>query len=213
VEVRILLIIGIAGGTGAGKTTVARSLAGRLGSDDVTYLQQDWYYLDRSHLTIEEREQLNLDHPESFDSHLLLSHLNQLREGNSIEAPIYDYIVHTRTMNTNSLPARPVVILEGILVLAIPEIRSVLDIKVFVDADPDIRLIRRLERDIKERGNTMETAIKRYLTTVKPMHEAFVEPSKRHADIIVPRGGQNVIAVDILSSLVENYLNNRFNQS
>jgi uridine kinase len=213
VEVRILLIIGIAGGTGAGKTTVARSLAGRLGSDDVTYLQQDWYYLDRSHLTIEEREQLNLDHPESFDSHLLLSHLNQLREGNSIEAPIYDYIAHTRTMNTNSLPARPVVILEGILVLAIPEIRSVLDIKVFVDADPDIRLIRRLERDIKERGNTMETAIKRYLTTVKPMHEAFVEPSKRHADIIVPRGGQNVIAVDILSSLVENYLNNRFNQS
>jgi uridine kinase len=204
-----LLIIGIAGGTGAGKTTVARSIAGRLGTDDVTYMQQDWYYLDRSELTMEERDKLNLDHPDAFDSQLLLSHLNQLRQGAAIEAPTYDYLAHTRGTKTNSMPARPVVVLEGILVLAIPDILSVLDIKVFVDADPDIRLIRRLERDIKERGNTMESAIKRYLTTVKPMHEAFVEPSKRHADIIVPRGGQNEIAIDLLSSLVENYLEDR----
>jgi uridine kinase len=208
-EVQTLLIIGIAGGTGAGKTTVARAIAGRLGTDDVTYMQQDWYYLDRSQLTLEERDKLNLDHPDSFDSQLLLSHLNQLRQGLTIEAPTYDYLAHTRGPKTISMPARPVVILEGILVLAIPDILSVLDIKVFVDADPDIRLIRRLERDIRERGNTMESAIKRYLTTVKPMHEAFVEPSKRHADIIVPRGGQNEIAIDLLSSLVENYLEDR----
>lgn len=207
-EVQILLIIGIAGGTGAGKTTVARSIAGRLGSDDVTYMQQDWYYNSHPELTLEERDQLNLDHPDSFDSHLLLSHLDQLRQGISVEAPIYDYLAHTRTNKTNTMPARPVVILEGILVLAIPEIRSLLDIKVFVDADPDIRLIRRLERDMKERGNNLETAIKRYLTTVKPMHEAFIEPSKRYADIIVPRGGHNEIAIDLLSSLVESYLNN-----
>lgn len=203
-----MLIIGIAGGTGAGKTTVARSIAERLGDENVVYLSQDWYYYDRSGLTVEEREQLNLDHPDSFDNHLLLSHLNQLRQGKSIEVPTYDYLAHSRTAMTVPVSAKPVTILEGILVLAIPEIREILNIKVFVEADPDIRLIRRLERDMKERGSTLEAAIKRYLTSVKPMHEAFIEPSKRHADIIVPRGGQNEIAINLLSSLVEHYLPN-----
>lgn len=207
-----MLIIGIAGGTGAGKTTVARSIAERLGGENVSYLSQDWYYHDRSGLTMEEREQLNLDHPDSFDNQLLLDHLSQLRQGNSIEVPAYDYLAHSRTARTVPMSAKQVVILEGILVLAILEIRAVLDIKVFVEADPDIRLIRRLERDMKERGSTLETAIKRYLTSVKPMHEAFIEPSKRHADIIVPRGGQNEIAISLLSSLVEHYLPNHLKQ-
>lgn len=207
-----MLIIGIAGGTGAGKTTVARSIAERLGGENVSYLSQDWYYHDRSGLTMEEREQLNLDHPDSFDNQLLLNHLSQLRQGNSIEVPAYDYLAHSRTARTVPMSAKQVVILEGILVLAILEIRAVLDIKVFVEADPDIRLIRRLERDMKERGSTLETAIKRYLTSVKPMHEAFIEPSKRHADIIVPRGGQNEIAISLLSSLVEHYLPNHLKQ-
>lgn len=201
-----MLIIGIAGGTGAGKTTVARSIAERLGDENVVYLSQDWYYYDRSGLTVEEREQLNLDHPDSFDNHLLLSHLNQLRQGNSIEVPTYDYLAHSRTARTVPVSAKPVAILEGILVLAIPEIREILNTKVFVEADPDIRLIRRLERDMKERGSSLEGAIKRYLTSVKPMHEAFIEPSKRYADIIVPRGGQNEIAINLLSSLVKHYL-------
>jgi len=187
---------------------VARSIADRLGNDNVAYISQDWYYLDRSHLTLEEREQLNLDHPDAFDNQLLLFHLNQLRQGTPVEVPTYDYLTHTRTTKTALLPVKPVVILEGILVLAVSEIRSALAIKVFVDADPDIRLIRRLERDMKERGNTLETAIKRYLSTVKPMHEAFVEPSKRYADIIVPRGGQNEIAISLLASMIERYLPN-----
>jgi uridine kinase len=208
VEVRTLLIIGIAGGTGAGKTTVARAIADRLGYENVTYLSQDSYYRDHSHMKIEERAKLNLDHPDAFDNTLLLSHLEQLRAGNSIDVPVYDYFIHSRTTKTTLMPARQVVILEGILVLAVPEILSILDVKVFVDADPDIRVIRRLERDIKERGSNMESSINRYISTVKPMHEAFVEPSKRHADIIVPRGGQNEIAINLLSALVESHLPN-----
>jgi uridine kinase len=199
------MIIGIAGGSGAGKTTVARTIAERIGKENVSYLSQDWYYLDRSHLAPAERENLNLDHPNAFDSQLLISHLNQLRQGLIIQVPTYDYSTHTRTPNTVSVLPKSVAILEGILVLAIEELRSVLDFKIFVDADPDIRLIRRLERDIKERGSTFENTIKRYLSTVKPMHEAFVEPSKRNSDIIVPRGGQNEIATDMLGDLVEHY--------
>lgn len=199
------MIIGIAGGSGAGKTTVARNIAERLGRENVDYLSQDWYYMDRSDLSLKEREKLNLDHPNAFDSRLLTSHLTQLRQGFPIEVPIYDYNIHNRTAKTMPMLPKSVAILEGILVLAIAELRSILDFKVFVDADPDIRLIRRLERDIKERGSTMESTIERYLSTVKPMHDAFVEPSKRYADIIVPRGGQNEIATNLLVDLVEHY--------
>jgi uridine kinase len=206
--VDIVKIIGIAGGSGAGKTTVARTIAERLGKENVAHLSQDWYYLDRSHLTLEERENLNLDHPNAFDCRLLISHLKQLGQGLPIEIPVYDYNIHNRTTKTVSMQPKTVAILEGILVLAIAELRSVLDFKVFVDADPDIRLIRRLERDIKERGSTFEKTVKRYLSSVKPMHDAFVEPSKRYADIIVPRGGQNVMAIDLLAGFAEHFLPN-----
>jgi len=201
----MLIIIGIAGGSGAGKTTVARTIAERFGKENVAYLSQDWYYMDRSHMSLEEREKENLDHPNAFDSELLIAHLNQLRNGLPIEVPTYDYSIHSRTPGTVPMSPKSVAILEGILVLAIAELRSLFDVKVFVDADPDIRLIRRIERDIKERGSTFENTVKRYLSTVKPMHDAFIEPSKRYADIIVPRGGQNEIATDLLVNLVEHY--------
>lgn len=199
-------IIGIAGGSGAGKTTVARTIAEKLGKENVAYLSQDWYYMDRSHMTFEEREKENLDHPKAFDSQLLVSHLNQLRNGLTIEVPVYDYSVHNRTSSTKTMTPKSVAILEGILVLAIKEVCSMLDFKIFVDADPDIRLIRRIERDIRERGSTYDNTIKRYLSTVKPMHDAFVEPSKSCADIIIPRGGQNEIATELLGNLVEHYI-------
>lgn len=200
-----MMIIGIAGGSGAGKTTVARTIAERLGQENVAYLSQDWYYKDRSNMSLKEREKVNLDHPNAFDSKLLLSHLNLLRQGLPIEIPVYDYSIHSRTKETRHMAPQSVAILEGILVLAIEELRSVLDFKVFVDADPDIRLIRRLERDIKERGITYDNTIKRYLSTVKPMYDAFIEPSKRYADIIVPRGGENENATNLLAEMVEHY--------
>ena len=199
------MIIGIAGGSGAGKTTVARTIAERLGNDNVGYLSQDWYYLDKSDMTDEEVAKLNLDHPNAFDTELLIEHLKQLKEGKNIEVPVYDFKTHSRIKETLIQEPKSVIILEGILVLAIEELRKVIDFKIFVDADPDIRLIRRLERDIKERGKTYDGTIKRYLTTVKPMHDAFVEPSKMDADLIVPRGGQNELATDLLSDFVEHY--------
>lgn len=204
------MIIGIAGGSGAGKTTVARSIAEGIGQENVAYLSQDWYYMDHTHLTLEERAKLNMDHPNSFDSQLLIAHLNQLHQGLTIEVPAYDFGSFNRTTDTTPMSPKSVVILEGILILAIPELRSVLDFKVFVDAAPDIRLIRRLERDIKERGRTFDETIKRYLSTVRPMHEAFVEPSKRYADLIVPRGGENDIATNVLADLVEHYANHKY---
>jgi uridine kinase len=201
-----MMIIGIAGGSGAGKTTVASTIAERLGKENVAYLSQDWYYNDRSNMTLKEREKENLDHPKAFDTKLLVSHLNLLRQGMPIEVPVYDYSIHSRTRDTVNMTPKSVAILEGILVLAIEDLRSILDFKVFVDADPDIRLIRRLERDIKERGSTYDKTIERYLSTVKPMYDAFIEPSKRYADIIVPRGGQNDNATNLLADMVEHYI-------
>ena len=203
-----MLVIGIAGGSGAGKTTVAKAIVNRLGDNNVALISQDWYYLDRSHIPMEQREQINLDHPDSFDNRLLFYHLNQLQQGIPIDVPTYDYFTHTRTPKTIPFPVKPVIVVEGILVLAEKELRSIMDIKVFVDTDPDIRLIRRLTRDIKERNSTLEAVIERYIKTVKPMHDAFIEPSKRHADIIIPKGGENEIAIDLLTSEVEHYLSN-----
>lgn len=200
-----MLVVGIAGGSGAGKTTVARSIAEKLGKENVSYVSQDWYYLDQSHLPLETRKQLNMDHPDAFDSQLLVAHLTRLRQGEVVDIPTYQFGQYTRGTATFPLAPQSVLLLEGILVLAIPEVREVLDFKVFVDADADIRLIRRLDRDIRERGISYEDTIKRYLSTVRPAHEAFVEPSKRYADIIVPRGGDNEVATNILADWVEHH--------
>ncbi|MDD2371521.1 MAG: uridine kinase [Firmicutes bacterium] len=199
------MIIGIAGGSGAGKTTVARTVAERMGEENVGYLSQDWYYLDHSNMSEEEIAKENLDHPDAFDSKLLVKHLRELKEGKSIDVPIYDFNTHSRINSGMILKPKGVIVLEGILVLAIEELRSMLDFLIYVDADADIRLIRRMERDIKERSKTYDETIKRYLSSVKPMHDAFVEPSKRFADIIVPRGGDNELATDLLSDFVEHY--------
>ena len=198
-------IIGITAGSGAGKTTVAKTIAERLGKNNGVYISQDWYYKDQTHLSAQEREKLNLDPPNAFDNDLLIADLAKLRSGQDIEAPIYDFGAQARSKKTTSIESKPVVILEGILILAIPKLVPMIDIKIFVDAEPDICLIRRIERDIRERNSTYESTIARYLTTVKPMHDAFIEPSKIQADIIVPRGGQNDIATDMLGDLVEHY--------
>jgi uridine kinase len=201
-----MLIIGIAGGTGSGKTTVALELVKRLGEESVALISQDSYYKDNANLTMEQREQLNYDHPDAFDNELLLSHLQQLRNGHTIQVPIYDFTIHSRKSATIPLTAKPVIVLEGIHVLADSKLRETLDIKVFVDTDPDVRVLRRIMRDIQERGRSLESVYDQYLKTVKPMHDAFIEPSKRYADIIIPEGGKNVIAIHALTSMVDRYL-------
>jgi uridine kinase len=195
-------VIGVAGGTGSGKTTVVRRIMEALGETDVTVLAHDRYYRDHPDLRLEERGGLNYDHPNSLDTDLLVSHVRALREGRSADLPVYDFTRHVRMPET--APAQPgsAIIVEGILVFADPALRSLMDVKVFVDTDSDIRFIRRLQRDIAERGRTVPSVIDQYLSTVKPMHEEFVEPSKRYADLIVPEGGYNQVAVDMLLTLI-----------
>ncbi|PYI55866.1 uridine kinase [Paenibacillus flagellatus] len=203
-----MLMIGIAGGTGSGKTTVAEKLVEALGEEQVALLSQDSYYADNRHLSMAERENVNYDHPDAMDGELLLTHLRRLREGNPVEVPVYDFSTHSRVERTVTVTPRRVVILEGILIFADPAIRQELDIKVFVDTDADVRVLRRIARDIQERGRTIDSVFQQYLNTVKPMHDAFVEPSKRYADLIVPEGGQNEIAIRLLTSRIESYLTN-----
>ncbi|MDD3194711.1 MAG: uridine kinase [Paludibacter sp.] len=201
-----MLIIGIAGGTGSGKTTVVKKIQERLPSSQVVILPQDSYYKDSSDKPLEERLEMNFDHPDSIEWELLVKHLSELREGKEIQQPIYSYLTCTRA--TETIPIKPckVVIVEGILVLTNPELRQLLDLKVFVDADADDRLIRVINRDIVERGRSVNKVMERYELTVKPMHEQFIEPTKRFADIIVPQGGNNHIAIDILTKFILDFL-------
>lgn len=201
-----MLVIGIAGGTGSGKTTVARSIINKLGSTNVTLISQDNYYLHYSNLSFEERERINYDHPRTFENDLLLKHLNELKNGNAVDIPVYDFSKHARSQETLRIEAKPIVLLEGIHVLTDEELRGALNIKVFVDTDPDVRVLRRLSRDINERGRTMQSVFDQYLTTVKPMHDAFIEPSKKYADIIIPEGGENQIGISMLTILTERYM-------
>ncbi|HEY8174881.1 MAG TPA: uridine kinase [Gemmatimonadaceae bacterium] len=192
------LIIGIAGGTGSGKSTVARKVAAGLDASSVAFIDMDAYYNNYAHLPIEERRRINWDHPNAFDWDLLLEHLRRLAAGKSIEKPEYDFVSHVRRAERVKVPAAEVVVVDGLLLLADPRIRELFDVKVFVDTDADIRLIRRLRRDLVERGRPLEEILDQYLTTVQPMHLEFVEPSKRYADVILPRGGHNEVAIAMI---------------
>ena len=200
-----VLMIGIAGGTGSGKTTLARRLAEMFG-DDVSLLTYDNYYKRHDDLTYEERCELNYDHPDAFDVGLLEQHLRALKAGESIECPVYDFSAHNRSDKTMTVRAAPVIILEGILIFAEERIRRNLDMKIFVDTEADVRILRRITRDVSDRGRDLESVITQYLTTVKPMHEQFVEPSRRHADLIVPEGGENKVALDLIAQSVRAHL-------
>lgn len=197
------VIIGIAGGTGSGKTTVARAIYDRVGKDRIEWIAHDSYYRDFEGLSAEEKHQINFDHPDSLETELLARHLDVLCKGSSVEVPLYDFAAFARRTETQRVEPRKVIIVEGILVLAEPELRKRIDIKLFVDTPADVRFMRRLVRDIKNRGRSMESVIEQYITTVRPMHEEFVEPSKRHADLIIPEGGENLVAIDAIIARVE----------
>ncbi len=197
------LIIGVAGGTGSGKTTVSNSILERVGSDQISYIQHDHYYRDRSHLPPEERGKINFDHPDSLENELLARHLKMLKEGQAVEVPQYDFTTHVRKPQTTRVEPRRVILVEGILILAVKALRDLMDIKLFVDTDADIRLIRRIRRDMTERGRTLESVIRQYTESVRPMHLEFVEPSKRYADIIIPEGGFNLTAIDMVVAKVK----------
>lgn len=200
------ILIGIAGGTGSGKTLVSQNIYNELGSDKVVILCQDSYYRDLKHLEPEERRKHNFDHPDSFDSALLIEHLKALLRGEAIEQPVYDFVTHTRTQKTVTIGPHSIVVLEGILILDNPELRDLMDIKIYVDTDPDIRVLRRIRRDIMERGRSLTSVIQQYEESVRPMHLQFVEPSKRYADIIIPEGGYNRVAIDLIKTKIESLL-------
>ena len=196
------LVIGVAGGSGSGKTTVVRHIIESIGDGHVTVLEHDRYYRDRNDLRLEERAALNYEHPDSLETDLLVRHLHELRAGHGVEKPSYDFARHARQPLTVRVEPRKAIIVEGILIFTDAALRSLMDVKVFVDADDDTRFIRRLQRDIAERGRTVNSVIEQYLGTVKPMHLEFVEPSKRYADIIIPLGGHNAVAIDVLLTLI-----------
>jgi uridine kinase len=203
------ILIGVAGGSGSGKTLVVQHMIQQLGSDRVVVLQQDSYYKDSSHLPFEERAKQNFDHPDAIDSDLLIQHVEELLNGWTVDIPLYDFTTHTRRTETSRAGPHDIIVLEGILILDNPRLRELMDIKVYVDTDPDIRFIRRLKRDTAERGRTMQTVVEQYEKSVRPMHLQFVEPTKRYADIIVPEGGYNWVAIDLLKTKIEALLRER----
>jgi len=203
------VVIGIAGGTGSGKTTVADVILGRVGADKLVFIPHDAYYKDLADLPRTQRDLLNFDHPDSLETTLLVGHLHDLRLWQPVEIPIYDFTTHSRTDKRLKIQPQPIILVEGILAFAEPALRELFDVKIFVDTPPDIRFIRRLQRDISERGRTLESVIRQYETTVRPMHLEFVEPSKRHADVIIPEGGLNTVAMDMVVTRIEALLAGR----
>lgn len=199
------LIIGIAGGTGSGKTTLAEKLA-RIFGNDVAIIKHDSYYKCQDGLSLADRAKQNYDHPNSFDTELMVEHIKKLKAGESIFCPVYDYSLHNRSDKTELIEPKRVIIAEGIMILESPVLRSLMDIRIFVDTDADVRIIRRIMRDVKERGRTLDSVVGQYLTTVKPMHEQFVEPSKKYADVIVPEGGNNAVALEMLATRIKEEL-------
>lgn len=201
-----MMIIGIAGGTGSGKTTVVKKIIRQLPSDEIAVISQDSYYWDNGHLPLEERQKINFDHPHSIEFDLLVEHIKKLRAGEAVRQPIYSYLTCARGADTILVEPRKVIIIEGILILTNSDLRDLLDIKVFVQADADDRLARVIKRDIEQRGRTVEKVLERYAQTVKPMHVQFIEPSKAFADIIIPEGGHNKVAINVLTSLIKAYI-------
>lgn len=197
------VVVGVAGGTGSGKTTVAREILRRAGTNQISLIQHDAYYRDLSDLPLAQRAMQNFDHPDALDNQLLIAHLKQLKAGRAVEIPVYDFTTHTRTAETQRVGPHRVILVEGILIFADEALRQLMDVKIYVDTDADIRFIRRLERDIAERGRTMKSVIHQYLATVRPMHQEFVEPSKRHADVIIPEGGLNEVAMEMIAARIK----------
>ena len=197
------VVIGVAGGTGSGKTTVAHEILKRAGTSQISLIQHDAYYKDLGDLPLSQRAMQNFDHPDALDNELLIAHLEELKAGRAVEMPVYDFTTHTRTSEVQLVEPRRVILVEGILIFADSALRRIMDVKIYVDTDSDIRFIRRLERDLAERGRTMESVIRQYLATVRPMHQEFVEPSKRYADVIIPEGGFNEVAIDMIASRIK----------
>jgi uridine kinase len=202
----VSLIIGICGGTGSGKTTVANRILESVSASEVVFIQQDSYYRNITDLPLDYRHIANFDHPDALDNDLLVNHVRRLKAGEAVELPLYDFKTHTRMNETRHVDPKPIVIVEGILIYADPRLLEQMDIKVFVDTPDDIRFIRRLRRDLAERGRTIESVIEQYIATVRPMHMQFVEPSKRHADVIIPEGGHNLVSIDLLSGKIRERL-------
>jgi len=207
------MIIGICGGTGSGKTTVANRILESVNARDVAFIQQDSYYRNLKDLPLDYRQAVNFDHPDAIDNDLLVHHIKKLKAGGSVELPLYDFKTHTRLVETVLIEPKPIVIVEGILIFVDPRLLEQMDIKVFVDTPDDIRFIRRLRRDIAERGRTIDSVIEQYLKTVRPMHMQFVEPSKRYADVIIPEGGHNLVSIDLISGKIRERLSSALSMS